>query len=304
MKKIPDGIFNSLVAFSFYMKLFNFFGLKAFMLVFFGFIYRGLQVVIFILVLKIFLIIISGSIDLGLPASLNLNGTNLEYPLMILIVALSFILFIIGNIQTSISNSIKKILMEKFCEILSLGDAVQSKNFAFDQIPIGFDSIVKCYEILLFFVFLLLIIAFISPLLFVFVLVAIPCFAALLVFKSRKEVFIREEYRAKRLGIAHKTDDEITEIIALNNQLCSVSEKSRVLSDTFTGLIMVVCMIFFLKYESNANIVGLKPLVLVFSIRFAMMYARELGMVMNRLLQQRAILKNISIPETLKKIRK
>ncbi len=123
-------------------------------------------------------------------------------------------------------------------------------------------------------------------------IVIIPILLALLLLKGRKEIFIVQDMRDRRKNIT-SLDDDIMGVVDLANKQYQYNRNSIINSEFFGGLAIVVMMIVFSLWFKADGFGGIAALGLVFSIRFAVVYAGELSRHLGRLLQQRTIMDKI-----------
>jgi len=110
--------------------------------------------------------------------------------------------------------------------------------------------------------------------------------------KGRKEVHVQAEMHKQRKNI--KTlDDDIEVLLELNKRTYLYGRNSVIYADLLSGL-AIVCLIlvfYFIDTVSDSDgLQGIAALFLVFSVRFAIVYAGELSRLLGRVLQQRVII--------------
>ena len=119
----------------------------------------------------------------------------------------------------------------------------------------------------------------------------------MILLKGRKEVFVIQELNENRKKIS-SLDDDFQRVISLGNDSYMFSRNSIIYADLLGGLGIIIVMLFF-AYMKDFDTFGLSDitsLILVFGVRFAIMYAGEFSRILNRLLQQRVIIEKISNP--------
>jgi len=165
-------------------------------------------------------------------------------------------------------------------------------DMCLNELPQGYDAVLKCCEILLFYLVLFVIIFLISPFAALLTLIAVPLLILLLVIKNRKEVHVTHELRDNRRKIREGGDDYET-VISLSSQRDRYNRISTIHAEFFGGIALVLLMLIFLLNFTGQDLNSLAALAMVFAIRFAINYARELSRHASRLLQQRVVIDKI-----------
>ena len=162
-----------------------------------------------------------------------------------------------------------------------------------DHLPKGYGGVLKCCEILSFYLILFAVIFAISPIGALFTIAIVPFLIALLVIKNRKEIHAINESRLHRKKVT-SMDGDLKKVVELSNVQFSYVRVSAINSEFFGGAALVLLMLmFFIYYDAN-NLNSLTALALVFAIRFAINYAKELSRHVGRILQQRVIIDKIT----------
>lgn len=109
---------------------------------------------------------------------------------------------------------------------------------------------------------------------------------------------VRQEMVQSRKKIL-STNDDISSFVALGAETFKYARNSVTYAQFFAGLALVSMMFLFMFMspgdETKNHLVGLPALILVFSIRFAFLYAGELSRSLSRVLQQRVFFENIEM---------
>ena len=173
-----------------------------------------------------------------------------------------------------------------------------SLHICLDKFPIGFDGIIKTCEIVVFYMFLISAIFYLNIFAGLLVLLLLPFIIMLIVVKGRKEVHVQREMVLSRKTIMSANDD-ISSYVNLGKETYKLGRNSMAYAQFFAGIALVSVMLIFLFVypddETKNHLVGLPALILVFSIRFAFLYAGELSRSLNRVLQQRVLIENMQI---------
>lgn len=266
-----------------------------------GFLLRGLSILIFVLVLRIFLNIMEPTSGLD-----SINGfllehyeTQIDEKIMLTLLlggltSLILIQFVLGKINLWITLSTR----ERVLTILinnSMNDHRETHlHVSIDHIPPGYDAIIKSSEILLFYGVLLLCIFYMSPLMGMIILVAVPLVLGLLLIKGRKEVFVTQEFREVRKRYQETNcEQDLEKMISLSNQSFSFPFTDMINSQFSSNMAIVLIMVCFLFFYENFEYHGLAAVILVFSIRYSLVYAAELSRLLSRVLKQRTIVTKI-----------
>ena len=265
-----------------------------------GVFYRLLNVIIFVTVIKIFLLIIdSNTANQLLKLAANYHPILTEIPhekTPLLALSLLFImaitLYLVGTLYLKIMLKVRAILLKNGVNINIYEKLVDKRNFALDHFAAGYDSIIKLSEIFVFFCLLAAIIFIINKMLFITIVVLVPLIVIWLVYKGKESIFIQTKFRNSRQAIGRKTEAEYSQIIKDSNQFFASSRRAIIKSDFSTGIGMVAVIGLFFAYQPENISSNLQALILVFSVRFAIMYAKESSVVLGRLLQQRTIIDN------------
>lgn len=280
----------------FYFRLMAVYPQRSIIAVLSGFCYRVLNIGIFVLILKIFLMIIDPSSALELlnkiapNSSLNIDDPQLVAASLLGFLALIIVIhFIVGKINLAMLRFIRHQLQLKGPQLALHENLANRRNISLDQLPIGFESIVKVSEILLFFVFVMTTIFWMNVFLGMLVILTVPVFVAFLVIRGREEIFVLTELRESRQQIGQLSEDEYASPVMKSAEHFALTRNNLLYSDFIGGLLLAAIMTGFLFYNQEV-FSSLSSLILIFSLRFALVYAKELSNVMRRLVQQRTLL--------------
>lgn len=284
-----------------YLKILDKFRWWSLSAIFSGFLLRGISIVIFVLILRIFMNIIEPVAGLE-----SINKLLIEYfqttidertmvlSLLSVLTGLVIVQFLIGKINLYVTLTARAQLLE-FCLTHPFNDHRDTHlHISIDHIPPGYDAVIKSSEILLFYAVLLICIFYMSPLMGLAVLVSVPLVLAILLLKGRKEVFVVQDFREVRKNYQSENDtDSLNSLISLSNQSFSFPTKDMINSQMTSNMAIVLIMITFMAFYEDFEFQGIAALLLVFSIRYSLIYAGELSRFLNRLLKQRTIVGKI-----------
>lgn len=229
---------------------------------------------------------------------LHFNTTTDEKTMLLALLggltALIIIQFVIGWINLWLTIDVRTKVLS-FCLANEFSDhRATHLHIAIDHIPPGFDALIKSFEILLFYAVLLLCIFYMSFLMGLAVLFAVPAVLAILLIKGRKEVFVTQDFRSARKELQDNDDQaNVKKVISLSNQSFSYPLRDLINSQLTSSLAIVVIMVTFLVYYEHFEYQGIAAMLLVFSIRYSLIYAAELSRFLNRILKQRTIVEKI-----------
>ena len=273
----------------------------SFWLVISGFALRAISIIIFVLILRIFMSIIEPSAGLQ-----SINKLLLEYfgttttektMLLCLLGGLSgFILiqYMIGKLNLWLALTARRKILNFYLTHPLNEHRETHLHICIDHIPPGYDAVIKSLEILLFYIILLICIFYMSPLMGLAVLVAVPTVLGILLMKGRKEVFVVQEYRDARKTFQSDNDpNSLQKVIELSNQSFSYPYKDIINSQFSGSMAIVIIMATFMIFYDNFQYHGIAALLMVFSIRYSLIYAAELSRFLNRLLKQRTIIEKV-----------
>lgn len=285
----------------FYYRILGCFPALSAAIVLSGFIYRMLNVAIFVLIMKIFLIVIDPNAVLPLIEKLAdllpfEFQVDLEQLPIVLLIALSVIIvihFIVGKLNLFWMLKARKELQLKGPALDLHPNLANKRNICLDQLPAGLDAIVKISEIIIFFVFVISTILYMVPLLGLLVLVSTPLLISYLILKSRESAFLITEIRESRKNIGQLSFEDYQKPVEQSNLIFSSTRANLISSDFFGGIIIVGIILVFLFYSGSGSISNFSGLILIFGIRFAFIYAKECSVVLGNLLQQRTIMSEV-----------
>lgn len=288
----------------FYCKLLRQKPFASALVILLGFIARALTVVVFVLVLKVFLSIFEPESSIKIANSFLLGMTGGEFNQSQILIGLVSILSILVLLQFAINKLNLHLFLKLRASLISFLLARQLNehvlthlNICLDKVLHGFDAVIKSSEIVLFYLVLLSVIFYLSPLAGVLVVVIVPLIVFIMLIKGRKEVHVQTEMQAERKKIVG-LDDDMESFFQLNRQTYLYGRNSVINAD-FLGGLSIICLILVFYFMAPNNegegLRGLTALFLVFSVRFAIVYAGEFSRLLGRILQQRVIIDKIVI---------
>lgn len=288
----------------FYSRLLRSYPALSLFVIVVGFLVRGVSVVVFVLTLKVFISILDPDAALNVInqvlvqqgwSPLTTNGL-----VSVMVGALSILIcsqFALNKIGAYSFLHLRSKILNRLLESPINQDARVHFNICLDRVPLGLEAVVKVCEILLFYVVLIANIFFWSVLSGVLVLIIVPIIIFLMLAKGRKEVHLTVNMQQERRDIA-EFDDDCDEYLRLKKQTYLIARNNVVYADLFGGLAIVFLTLafVFMGPSIGGGVTGVTALLLVFSIRFAIVYAGELGRQLGKVLQQRVIVEKITLP--------
>lgn len=294
---------ESLTILKFYCSLIRQKAILSIVVVFLGFVTRALTVVVFIFVLKVFLSILEPETSVKAANGFLLNFLGFELDQQQVLAGLVGVLSVLVLFQFVISKLNLHLFLRLRASLLSLilkrklnDHVLIHLNICLDKIPQGIDAIIKSSEILFFYFILLTVIFYLSPLAGLLVLLIVPGIVIAMLLNGRKEVHVQAAMQAKRKTITTLNDD-LDGFLRLNEQAYLYGRNSIIHGNLLAGLAIVCLILVFLFFAPEAERDGLQgftAIFLVFSVRFAIVYAGELSRLLGRVLQQRVIVERIS----------
>lgn len=285
----------------FYYRILGCFPVLSSAIILSGFVYRILNIAIFVLIMKIFLIVIDPEAVLPLvekmtsllPFEVKINLEQLPIVLLGVLAGIIVVHFIIGRLNLSWMLKARKKLQVKGPTLDLHKNLANKRNMCLDQLPVGLDAIVKISEILIFFVFVISAILYMAPVVGILVFISTPLLISYLILKSRENAFLIIELRESRQKIGRLSEEEYLKPVSQSNLLFSSTRTNLISSDFFGGIIIVGIILVFLFYMGDDSVSNFSGLILIFSIRFAFIYAKECSVVLGNLLQQRTVMAEV-----------
>lgn len=285
--------------FRFYRILLALRPLSAVMLVLSGLATRVLSVGVFVLIVKVFLTILDpNSSAVVVNAFINdyfEYEVHQDVMIRAMLIGLSALLccqYFISKFNLWLFLKTKEKIVHSVLKTPLNEHKATHIHICLDYIPMGLDGALKCIEICLFYGLLVMGIFVINPLLGMLLLIVAPLLLMILVMNGRKEVYVVREIRELRQQV--NEPEEAEEVIKLGSKQYSFIRASIINSEFFGGFAIVIMMLLFMLWFDQSKIESIAALVLVFSVRFAVIYTGELSRHLGRLLQQRIILTKVS----------
>ena len=91
-------------------------------------------------------------------------------------------------------------------------------------------------------------------------------------------------------------EGDVKKAVILSNTQFNYIRTSAIHSELFGGGALILLMVMFFIYYDEQNLNSLAALALVFAVRFAINYAKELSRHVGRILQQRVIIDQVTNP--------
>lgn len=221
-----------------------------------------------------------------------LTTSNLSDYLISILFVFILLQFCISKVNLILLRKLRNSVMTELFERLSSLSITRRNNVLYDYYLHGYEAIIKSFEIVLFYIFLLIYIFTMSIVMGWTVIVLVPILVGLLVFRNRKEAFVQDNIRESREESSKNSDNQLKPMRHYDKQL-NFRVNNIISSDILGGITIGVIFMIYVEYKSQFSSYGVLVLLLIFSIRFAVLYAGELSRQLNVVLRLRAVLKYI-----------
>ncbi|GGZ99325.1 hypothetical protein GCM10008090_04880 [Arenicella chitinivorans] len=223
-----------------------------------------------------------------LPSQFVIAPESVSYVLISCLGLVSLGAYVNGQVNLRLLLSVRRLLQQRGPDLLLSDKKLDNRKYAMDQLPRGYDAATKLIQITLFFSLMVVALFYISPLLGGLVISTIPLLTVYLVLRQRKHVFLSKEAQAARKNLGRLSDEEYLEPIRKQNYQFAKERQNGLVSDMLSGFMMVAIFFLYLMYRPDGATISIGGIVLVFCMRFSLVYARECSVTLGRLLSQRA----------------
>lgn len=295
---------ESLGAVKFYACLLSREPLPAFLLIATGVLVRFMTVFVFVLTFKVFLTIIDPNVSLVVANTFihdvigrNVSATEFQLALISTLLFLIGIQFALNKIYVNQYLKLRHRIVTRLLKKPLNDHRPTHLHICLDKFPQGYEGLVKSLEILVFYFFLMIGIFFINAFAGLLVVTVVPAMIVLMLIKSRKEIHVQKEMQSARKKVLEQ-ESEIERVLSLASENYAFGRNGLTYTEFFGGIAIVIMMsalLFFYTMDDGITdkIAGLTALLLVFCIRFAVVYAGELSRSLAKVLQQRVIVESI-----------
>jgi hypothetical protein len=218
-----------------------------------------------------------------------ITAANLTTYLIIILLMFIFIQFLISKINLLMFRYLRHDVISDLCQRPMMDSASQKNSFIYDHYLYGFEALMRSFEILMFYVFLLIFIFSVNPIMGLAVIVLVPMLVGLLVFKNRKEAFVQNAIHESREKSVEPDSDPLVPLTYYDEQLV-FRINNDISAELLGGLTIVFIFFIYVANQDQFSSYGVMALLLVFSIRFAILYAGELSRQLNVVLKLRTVL--------------
>lgn len=269
-----------------------------------GVIVRFMTVFVFVLSFKVFLTIIDPNVSLAVANKFiyislgrDISASEFQLALIFTLMMMIAIQFALNKFYLRQYLSLRLIIVRWLLKKPLNDHHSMHLHICLDKYPQGFEGVVKSVEILVFYLFLLVGIFFMNFIAGLLVVIVVPLMIAIMLVKSRKEIHVQKGMQDARKK-ALEQESEIENVLSFANENYAFSRNGITHSEFFGGIAIVLTMsalLFFytLSDDVTEKIAGFTALLLVFCVRFAIVYAGELSRSLGKVLQQRVIIDNI-----------
>ena len=286
LRKVANYYYSSLAGHHFLFVL----------VTFLGFVSRLLSILNFALIIKIFLSMFDPDAAVELLNNFlsklylePITTSNLTTYLMIILVTFIFVQFVISKINLLMFRHLRAAVISEICERSVAEPPSQRNYFLYDNYLYGFEALVRSFEILLFYLFLLIFIFSVNLMMGIAVIIFVPALVSLLVFRNRKEAFVQNAIHESREKSIEPDSDPLLPLVHYDKQLV-FRINNDISAEMLGGLTIVLIFFLYVTNQEQFSSYGVMALLLVFSIRFAVLYAGELSRQLNIVLKLRTVL--------------
>jgi len=303
LKMVSEKILSKppVQVFAFYAKLALLYKKESTVIVATGFLYRLFTILLFVLIVKIFVLVINpasmesilkklSAISSFSDVRVNENSTLIMLAILQVCVVLHYL---IGKINVKCLIGVRKEISLRFTELpfdLHIG---KRRTIALDVITIGYENFLKIIEIGLFFVFIIVMIISINLVLGIFVVLAIPLFILGILSKNRNDMLLSNKYVKSKEDLYGMSLAEYEEPINNSQILLEHTKGTTLFSQMVGGSIVVVMILLLFTFDPELSITGIWSLFLIFGVRYSISYAQEIGGVAGKLISTRLLLKPV-----------
>lgn len=271
--------------------------IRVFLISILGLTLRLLSILTFALIIKIFLSMFDQEATTllvnNILAKLSFAAaapSDLWFYLVLPLAVFTGVQYFLGKFYLLLFRNVRGQLMIKMLTSDSHASLHDKASFVYDYFLHGFEALIKSLEIILFYLILILFIFIVNFTMGVSVVILVPILVFVLVFRDRKEAFVQDAIKISREIIDQDKETLLAPIKHYDQQL-NYRINGVIASELFGGMALVIIFMVYVKYHEQFMGYGLLPLLLIFAIRFAVLYAGELSRQLSVVFRLRAVLK-------------
>ena len=263
---------------------------------FLGFLRRLVSIANFALMIKIFLTMFNPNASVALINEFlvklqqpTISAENLTTYLILILLTSILLQFTLNKVNLILFLRLRRAVISRLSQTSNATLGQNHLSFIYDHYIHGFEALVRSFEILIFYAFLLIFIFTVNTTIGLAVIILVPILVGLLVFKNRKEAFVQTAIRQARKHSAISDTDHLLPLMMYDRQL-KYRVNNEISADVLGGLTITFIFYLYSLNQSQFSSYGVVALLLVFSIRFAVLYAGELSRQLNVALKLRTAL--------------
>lgn len=258
-----------------------------------GFIYRVLNIMIFAVVIKIFLLIVSPasivpainqlSSQIGMPP---VSPDGLFYLPIAGLTGIVLFQFCVGKLHLKSRSSLISALQFQYAANQTTVAIGRTRHILVGLLPNGLEGITRVSEILLFYLCIFIVLTWANPLIAVIILVAVPPLVFFLIRKKRANTVKNVEMAAFKKNLGNTDDADFQRFMHRSLAVAKENRNDLLTSDLLGGILIAVILLIIMASGLGEQINQIGALLAALGVRFAIVYARELANETGALLQQ------------------
>jgi len=203
--------------------------------------------------------------------------------------------FLLNNLYLRLFLYSRKRLIEKIIASPFSSHADYHQHVCLDLIPLGYESVIKLFEIAVFYSSLMLLIFLINPIVAITVVILLFLILIYMLMFVNERSSVRREAYQKRQNLVDTNN--LIEGLEFTDHNFLMVRKSNIYSELFGGMGMVFVMLLYVVWLNDTTSLGnnFTALVLVLSIRFIINYTSEFSNLMGTVFGQYTMLGNLDL---------
>ncbi len=289
---------------TFYLCLLRLYKLESVLLLLSGLFYRLLNLVVFILIIKVFLVVIEPSISIpkikyifSSISSYSLANVDDKGIILILLVVLQIAIsvhFCIGRINLKMFLRAKRLIGLELGGIPVDETLAKRRLLILETIPLGYENVIKIGEIVFFFILMLVLVFWLNVLVGLSVMFMIPFFMFYMMLKGKRDLVLTNEYRDSKIGLNAFSEKQYAVTLQKGSVLLAYKRKNLIFFQFLAGTIIALIIALFFIFEQGLSFTGIWGILFVFGIRYIVSYARELSAIASKVLSARVVLNSVA----------
>ena len=281
--------------FIFYISLARNFFYESATVVFSGMLNRVFDILTFVLIIKTFVTLIDpGTFESQIEKLEEMLGFNLLMPnmsisatLIVIVIVVVLTNYIVGVVGLKILMRVRRKLQINGPKLNIFDNEYQNRQFSIHHLPDGYESITKIVQICFFFLALIPIVFYLNLLVGAMIALSVPIFTLIVIFHQRRIFQLRLDAQKSKENLGEMDEDEYSESTRKDSKHIYYNRSNTLISNILSGLTLIVIIIAFYSQDQSKQIDTITALFLIFSMRFSLIYARELSVTISQLINQR-----------------